>query len=331
MQKSITKKSLVCLVILILIGIGIQPAFGLKINTFNKNDSGIDDKSKYIIEIIREDEIIEQSVFLNELEAVELETLIEKIRNDLDLSISYEETIQTYYNAVDSFSKLGIFPKEISPNEIKELSTGENRELDKIRFRSKMGDGFENRLCLVSGYTSKTSSFGPIILGTLFFLIPAGIISVFIFEFIETFNLEERIIGKILAFLQGIFIALPADFLLFMTIMSIFCMQPLSIGSFLTFGTTEESFIPGEGPWHYPSDGWIHTIGLNGEKSYSGPFYGQLAKIWLIFSTFYSGITGFTGINIRRDESSTVFYLGFGLNVNIETTRPKNYNPSGIP
>ena len=324
MQKSIIKKSLVCLVFLLFIGIGIQPAFALEINSFNDNESGINNKTKYIIEIIREDEIVEQSVFLNELEADELDTIIEKIRIDLDFFNSFEKTIQIYYNAVDSFSKLGIFPKEISTNEIKELSTGENRELDKIRFRSKMENGLENRFCLVSGSSSETNSFGPIVLGTFFFLIPAIFIASFISSFVNRFNLSERIIGRILNILIEIFIGIPVEFLLYLSVMSVCCRQPLSIGSFLTFGSTYIGIYPWEDPVHYSSDGWIHTIGLNGIQNYSGEFYGQLNKIWVLFSTYYSGVVGFTGINIRKDESTEVFYLGFGLNVKIESTRPKN-------
>ena len=193
-----------------------------------------------------------------------------------------------------------------------------------------MGNGLENRFCLVSGSSSETRSFGPIILGTFFFLIPALAISVLISDIIDIFNLSGRISGKILSILHDIFIGIPVEFLLYLSVMSMLCIQPLSVGSFLTFGMTYEGFYPWEDPVHYPSDGWIHTIGLNGIKSYSEEFYGQLTKIWAIFSTYYSGIVGFTGINIREDESPTVFYLGFGLNVKIESTRPKNYNPGGI-
>lgn len=318
------KKVFVLGIIALFIGVGIQPAFALETDYSKENELVIDDKTKYIIEIIREDEIIEQSVFLNEFEADELDTLIEKIRIDLDLSNSFGETIQIYYNAIDSFSNLGIFPKEISTNEIKDLSTGKNRELDKIRFRSKMGDGFENRFCLVSGSSSETHSFGPIVLGTVFFLIPGLFIASLISSFIYRLNLSERIIGKILNILVEIFIGIPVEFLLYLSVMSIYCRQPLSVGSFLTFGITEDSYLPWEDPVHYSSDGWIHTIGLNGIKSYSEEFYGQLMKIWGLFTYYYSGIAGFTGINIRKDESSTVFYLGFGLNVKIESTRPKN-------
>jgi len=315
MKKKLLIKSLTISVIIIFFGVSIQPAFAVNIRNINN-------KTEYKIEVIKEYEKIEKSVFLTERQANELESLIEKIRTNLDLSKSFEETALIFYNAVDSFNKLGILPNDISINEIKELSTGENRDLEKIKFRNERDNGLQNRLCLVAGSSTQTYSFGPIIPGSIVLLIPLLYISAFISDFIDIFNLSDKIIGKIIILLQEIFINMPARFLLYLSLLSIVCLQPASIGSFITFGVTQESFDPWGEPVHKKAEGWIRTIGLRGYKNYSGEFYGQLIKLWGILITFYSGIGGFTGLNIINEESKKVFYLGFGLNVEIDQKRP---------
>lgn len=316
MKKKLLIKTLALSVIIIFFGVSIQPAFAVKISTIN-------DKTEYIIEIIKEDKKIEKTFFLTEQQVDKLESLIEQIRMELDFSESIDETTKIFYNAVDSFDQFGILPEETSINEIKQFITGESRDLDKNGFKGETGDDFQNRFCMVAGSSTNTYSVGPIILGTIILLIPALYFAAVIEDIIDLLNLSGRISGKILLLLREIFIAKPVEFLLYLSVMSLACKQPGSIGSFLSFGVTQESTDPWTEPVHKPADGWIKTIGLNGYKNYSGKFYGQLNKIWGLFISFYSGIAGFTGINIRNDDSSEVFYLGFGLKANIARSRPK--------
>jgi hypothetical protein len=224
-----------------------------------------------------------------------------------------------FYDAVDSFNGLGIFPDNISINEVKQLVTGENRVLDKIRFKSDIGDGFENRLCLVSSYSTITFSFGPIILSALLSFIPLVAYVIFFDYLDENFNITRF---KLLTFLLTIPWCILFAPLLF-SFLSFTSMEPCSIGSLITFGYYEPNLWPG---YHYqeyfPSYGWISTIGLNGIKSFNGDFYGRLIKIPAIFWTFYSGIVGFTGISIRKIHPYSCYRLGFALHVKVDISPP---------
>ena len=62
-------------------------------------------------------------------------------------------------------------------------------------------------------------------------------------------------------------------------------------------------------------NGWVWTLGINGIKSWEGYFLGKIRTT----STFYTGIVGFTGINIKVNSSSrTNFFLGFARHVKID-------------
>ena len=137
MKKLWLVKTLAICIIVLFISVSFQPVFA---NNIKSNDEKIEYKSdnegklEYIIEIIREDEIIQRSVLLTKEKANDLDLLIESIHSKLDNSKSNEDTVQIYYDSVDSFYDLGVFLDTISKNEIKQLVTGENREFDKIRF-----------------------------------------------------------------------------------------------------------------------------------------------------------------------------------------------------
>ena len=167
MDKSI-KKGLVITVIFLFICVSFQPVFAVDIKPSNKTVieslSGNDEKVEYVIQIIKTNKIIENKVYLTRQQADDLENLIDDIRADLNGSKSSEDTNRIFYDAVDSFNGLGIFPDNISINEIKQLVTGENRDLDKIRFKSEMDEGFKNSMCHVSGETTNTYFVGPALL-----------------------------------------------------------------------------------------------------------------------------------------------------------------------
>jgi len=325
MQKNIVKKGLVIAIIFLFIAVSFQPVFAI-INKSNEesiiNNSVNNDKNEYIIEIVKEDEIIRHSVFLTEEEEYELETLISSVKSELNNSKSTENTDQIFYDAVDSFNSLGIFPENVSISEIKQLVTGENRNLDKIRFKEEMGDGFENRLCFVSSYTKDgyfldSLNLGPIILVAFLAFFPLVAYASFI-SFLElNFNLSRFKLLTMLFMIPWCILITP----LILSVLSIFSFQPVSIGSLITYGRYEPNILEPQYQEYFPSYGWISTIGLNGIKSYSGYFYGMLIKIPTPFILFYSGIVGFTGISIRKPDKS-VFRLGFGLHVKIDINPP---------
>lgn len=68
---------------------------------------------------------------------------------------------------------------------------------------------------------------------------------------------------------------------------------------------------PNEG---WGGNGWVWTLGINGIKSWDGNIVGQIQTI----STFYTGIVGFSGLNIMINGSEeTNFFLGFARHIKI--------------
>lgn len=315
MRKDCLIKTLTLGIVVLFISVSIQPVFAvnLKYNDEYINDS----KIEYIIEIVREDEVIEHTVFLTKEEANDLDILIEDIRFKLDNSESTESTYQIFYDAVDSFYSLGVFSENISINEIKDLITGKNRDINNIHFKKEINDGFENRFCFVVCNTTNTLSFGPITLLNILAFIPFAIYASFFDNLEHNFNLSRFKLLTKLFMIPYYLLYISFLSLTVCSYLSVTSRQPVSIGSLISFGYCQHSMYPWGYDEYYSSNGWIYTLGLNGKKSYNGDFYGGLSKIWAIFWDYYNGITGFTGISIIKPDNS-IFRLGFGLQVNID-------------
>ena len=81
--------------------------------------------------------------------------------------------------------------------------------------------------------------------------------------------------------------------------------RPILLDAFIYWGAPNENW----------GNGWVWTLGLNGIKSWDGKIIG---RIWTV-STFFTGIVGFTGINIMINGSEeTNFFLGFARHVKID-------------
>jgi len=82
---------------------------------------------------------------------------------------------------------------------------------------------------------------------------------------------------------------------------------------------------------YYPAYGWIYTNGTNGEKNYSGYFYGNIegnapAAQGYYWMTYHLGMIDFTGTVIHN--ASWIYYKGYASRVVIipgEPTYPLNY------
>ncbi|EMR75502.1 hypothetical protein MBGDF03_00638 [Thermoplasmatales archaeon SCGC AB-540-F20] len=81
-----------------------------------------------------------------------------------------------------------------------------------------------------------------------------------------------------------------------------------------------------------PSSGWVESVGINGNKSWNGSFWGQLPLIPHFFldtvpdidiTYFYPGVMGFRGIEMTIDENG-YYYMGNALWVNLGTEKPDN-------
>ena len=302
MKKEWFVKTLALGIVVLFISISFQPVFAVDIKPSDKTVigslSGNDEKVEYVIQIVKTNKIIEHIVYLTQQEADDLEDLIDDIRSNLNGSKSFEDTNQIFYNAIDSFNGLGVFPDTISKNEIKQLVTGENRDLDKIRFKNEMDEGFENSNCHVTGETTNTYFIGPATLLLEFLTLLSNKLG---YKFYIFFSLFE---------LFG-FLYIISQF--------IYEIFRYSIGGIVTIG---EWVVDEVNDYYYPGEGWIHTHGKNGNNGFSGSFYGQISTrpgFWR--TTLYTGIVGFTGIRIYKGDDID-YYLGYASKVHVGPERP---------
>jgi hypothetical protein len=107
-----------------------------------------------------------------------------------------------------------------------------------------------------------------------------------------------KIIGEVLyLFLLSLFI----PYSIFLTFF------PMAFGYNIYFGAGS------------PANGWLSTIGLNGIKSWKGPFFGNITLLKLIEWLENLGVVGFTGIKIYFQPGGQIgFYFGSALWVKIE-------------
>jgi hypothetical protein len=244
------------------------------------------------------------TVQLTQREAEELDVLFDSIREKLDNAETREETVEIFNEAIVEIDKYGLLGG-LSIEQALLLVTSSYKNykvMNKIEtLFNKNQDLFDNNsnfLCLVSGQTDIT----------IFLIRHIGV--ALILSFIPIFTILGEILG-----MSGLFI-FPVYYAF---------LKPLAFGNRISLGTLSKS------TWGFwikkPSNGWLHTIGLNGIKNWNGSFYGQIPSpfglIISLFSLFfYTGIIGFTGIRILSSEAS-YFYMGTALWVNIGPDAPE--------
>lgn len=286
------------------------------------------------VQICELDSIQNYTILITHQQLEELNNLIDNVENQLDNANSIEECKSIYESAVLSLNNIGVLPDELSVEEYQQLVTdinGNQRLLDLINRLNKQVSGndyAENFLCLIAGQTNYTFIIGPsaiasIILGFGAFL---GIILMtaslegldlfFHYTKIGKFLYERNpnLIESIMSTIYGAFLitAFSSVILSFMP-----HLQPFKMISFIGLGVQT-----GNPDWHnvrhYPANGWLFTIGINGIQYSEGPFYGQLSEFLILplELVYYIGVLGFTGIKIGTILTDT-FYIGTALKVAI--------------
>ena len=212
--------------------------------------------------------------------------------------------------AINSFNNLGLFPENITIDEIKQLVYGETQNLDSIRFKDETLTEFDNILCHVTGESNYTFFFAPaLLLLASAVCFPEGFILASLLSF---FKYHESLSLFILLLLLSILFAVPAAILFLISLSSILSILPVAIGGICSLG----EIFSGYETEYRPASGWISTMGLNGKKNYTGEFYGHLGWNFLICP----GIVGFTGLHILLPLTpGNVFYFGSALRVGIST------------
>jgi hypothetical protein len=171
MQKAIMRKGLVVAIIVLFIGIGIQPV--IAINLKNSDDSSIkaidnDNQNNGLFEIPfqihKSGKIETYKLTITEEQRAEFEFFSDAFKEELEEAETFDETIEIYNNAIVTLDKIGIIPKDTSVEELQQLITG-NVQLELFRYlmqiyRYKRNlDTYENFFCLLTGGSSNTVWF----------------------------------------------------------------------------------------------------------------------------------------------------------------------------
>jgi len=301
MQKSIFKKSLVCLVIILFIGVIIAPSItsiDISKNKISNNNALVE----ITLQLCKTEGIEDHKMFITQEQNEQLDRLIVSFKADLNNAETREETIGISNDMVVSLYEIGVLSEDISCKEVQELVTGENSISNPNKLKNKnFGlDENENALCLIAGKTKKTGAVG---LGTILSSLRLIIMAI-IYEY---FN--PSFLGELIDFIY----LLRSEFWFFTTLFSY--LLPLKLGGFMIYGNI---VYVGPGETYYnPAEGWVYTIGLNGIKTWDGPIYGDIFNIPLGPFEYYFGAIGFTGIKILPFGSG--FYLGSALRVKLSS------------
>jgi len=81
-----------------------------------------------------------------------------------------------------------------------------------------------------------------------------------------------------------------------------------------------------------PSEGWVDTVGVNGNVNWSGSLYGQLPLLPMVVLIpqvddlfyYFPGMMGFRGLSIQSDERQGRSFLGNAVWVNLGSDYPQN-------
>jgi len=297
MRTSCVKNGLVVAIVLLLVGVAVQPVIIADVSIES-------DKSEMVeitVEICEVDRAYNHTVMLTKEQAEELDNLINVTKTELDIADSKDETEAIFKDTVVSLNELGLLPDCISVEEAQRLVTGEEqdpriiRSLERWFSKNKKGlDDGENTLCLIAGATSYTMFQAPL----------AAILSRLVIRFFGSLGNPY------------------AGYLLLLLMISIIPLIAVSIVIWNAFPISYGHLI-GIGNWD-AAEGLIITSGLNGIKIWNGSFYGNL-PFRTMYDGHYPGVLGFTGINLWADELIVFkyrFYLGAALWVKISSEEP---------
>ena len=301
-KKPLLYKTLIVGIIVLFIGVGIQPAFADV--SFESNNSELVEITVQFYEV---DRTFNHTVLLTQEKVEELDIMINNFKSQLDSTDNPIETETIYKNAVASFDELGLLPDDMSVEYVQQLVIGKEQNPRIMRLlesyynkNQKSIDNKTNFLCLISGESINTLLLGPFPL--LFGL--RGILSFVVYiEFLRWLkdnnpDIWSWWLSTFGRFDFGLFFLRMLLWIAFAEVLNFF---PLKIGAFIRYGWFKID-DPEAGPESIPAEGWVNTYGLSGTKNWSGGFYGNAF--------------GFTGIKITRDFLKH-YYLGAVLKINM--------------
>jgi len=246
-----------------------------------------------------------------------LKQYLVNFRVRLNAMTSREDAVPIFKEAVVELNKYGLLPKGMSVEQAQKvifhgyLNQQGMSLLQKINQRNQKASSNEsNNFCLVAGSTNQT-----VFTGVLF-------TSLYSTAFLTS------LLGASFDNLGFLFLALLANAIditcwilaYFLLLLSSTLTSPLPIGGIAMFG---KRVSHGEGPnLYYPSQGWVWTRGLNGQKKWNGSFVGDVYFFNGIEEKYYMGAIGFSGFTMKRISNGEVLFLGTALRITVDTEPP---------
>ncbi len=295
MKARILGKGLAVTIILLFIGIAVQPSIA------TVPPERIDVEYIYITtEFVGFDSNL--TIQLTREEIDELDVLFDLFRDSLNNSQTYEATVEIYNDMIlqlDGYGLLG----EYSIKQVQELAIGRfqkprfNRLLSRL-YNSIPADDDINVFSLIAGRTTMTYILPP----------------------------SSMIFNKLLLSMIHSDINFPGDLFLLLLLIST-TRVILTDFLFLTFTLGSGIGLGGFAGYdsYSPAKGWVYSLGINGQKNWEGPFYGHINEFGFgINNIIFIGAIGFKGIRINLPLSSPIqsFYLGFANYVDIDYKKP---------
>lgn len=257
---------------------------------------------------------------LNYENTEKLKELFEEYKNRFSHLKSYEEGIILFREFIKELKGIGLLVNQ-SINQVENLIlrnfSGKkifNEEYEK----QNNFDNKTNALCLILGESTQSILFSSSLTDLIFacWIIRSRLGLYPLLP--EIINYLINILFDIgldnLASLFAIISSIPSNIRLFIwlsLILSANYINPIPIFYSIGYGNQ----------WS-PSKGYIHSLGLNGFKSWEGNFYGHLPlePIGFLFGGYaYRGVSGFTGIKIYSEEPFSQFYFGSALFLKINS------------
>ena len=251
-----------------------------------------------------------KTVKLTEEEANEVETLFDSIRERLNTSETRDEAEEVFKEAVIELDKYGLLGG-LSVRQAQRLITGKYqdsrvRELMKKLYGIVHVDNDSNYLCMVAGCTNGSNFLSfPFLISAIPFVIS---FIAYIILWANPSNQNEK---------------LATIFYHLISLLSIPTLTSYLFSDFVNpFPISNLIFL---GFWG-KCNGWLHTYGLFGKKSYEGTLCGKIDEIFGLNFQMHIGVVGFTGLKIflgfnLNHLSMRHLYLGFAPIVEIRTNQ----------
>ena len=188
------------------------------------------------------------------------------------------ETIPLFNEAIVELNKYGMLPKGLNIEQAQKLVAGQYQDKKIMRLQDKL---IQYHLLTLDN----TSNYDCSIVGQgtwVYFFNHFGI------DIILYLQKNTRFSGEILFWIVR--------------------QQPLKNNSYIELGETSHSF---GNELLFPYEGYINTVGLNGNQSWNGPLYGKITSFSFSFGGesegHYIGVKNFNGITMSNNGSTYFF------------------------